>query len=46
MKRSFILAAPDSTAPDYVTFTRMLLARGTFNNVEVLKPETVKPDGA
>jgi methyl acetate hydrolase len=31
-----------STAPDYVTFTRMLLARGTFNGVEVLKPETVK----
>jgi methyl acetate hydrolase len=31
-----------STAPDYVTFTRMLLAGGTFNRVEVLKPETVK----
>jgi methyl acetate hydrolase len=31
-----------STAPDYVTFTRMLLAGGTFNSVEVLKPETVK----
>jgi methyl acetate hydrolase len=30
-----------STAPDYVTFTRMLLAGGTFNGVEVLKLETV-----
>jgi methyl acetate hydrolase len=31
-----------STAPDYVTFTRMLLAGGTFDGVEVLKPETVQ----
>ena len=31
-----------STAPDYVTFTRMLLAGGVFDGVEVLKPETVK----
>jgi methyl acetate hydrolase len=31
-----------STAPDYITFTRMLLAGGTFNGVEILKPETVK----
>jgi methyl acetate hydrolase len=31
-----------STAPDYITFTRMLLAGGTLNGVEVLKPETVK----
>jgi methyl acetate hydrolase len=31
-----------STAPDYVTFTRMLLAGGTFNGVEVLKPQTVE----
>jgi methyl acetate hydrolase len=31
-----------STAPDYVTFTRMLLAGGTFDGVQVLKPETVK----
>src|SRR3984957_17461178 len=31
-----------STAPDYVTFTRMLLAGGTLDGVEVLKPETVK----
>jgi methyl acetate hydrolase len=31
-----------STAPDYITFTRMLLAAGTYNGVEVLKPETVK----
>jgi methyl acetate hydrolase len=30
-----------STAPDYVTFTRMLLAGGTLDGVEVLKPETV-----
>jgi methyl acetate hydrolase len=28
-----------STAPDYISFTRMLLAGGTFNGVEVLKPE-------
>jgi len=31
-----------STAPDYITFTRMLLAGGTLDGVEVLKPETVK----
>jgi CubicO group peptidase (beta-lactamase class C family) len=31
-----------STAPDYVTFTRMLLAGGTLDGVEVLKPGTVK----
>jgi methyl acetate hydrolase len=31
-----------STAPDYITFTRMLLAGGTLNGVEVLKQETVK----
>jgi methyl acetate hydrolase len=31
-----------STAPDYLIFTRMLLASGTFNGVEVLKPETVE----
>ena len=31
-----------STAPDYVTFTRMLLGGGTLDGVEVLKPETVK----
>jgi methyl acetate hydrolase len=31
-----------STAPDYISFTRMLLGGGTFNGVEVLKPETVK----
>jgi CubicO group peptidase (beta-lactamase class C family) len=31
-----------STAPDYLIFTRMLLAGGTFNGVEVLKPETVE----
>ena len=31
-----------STAPDYLTFTRMLLAGGTIDGVEVLKPETVK----
>jgi methyl acetate hydrolase len=31
-----------STAPDYLTFTRMLLAGGTLDGVEVLKPETVK----
>ena len=31
-----------SSAPDYLTFTRMLLAGGTFDGVEVLKPETVK----
>jgi CubicO group peptidase (beta-lactamase class C family) len=31
-----------STAPDYVTFTRMLLAGGALEGVEVLKPETVK----
>src|SRR5215472_10931782 len=30
-----------STAPDYVTFTRMLLAGGTLAGIEVLKPETV-----
>jgi len=31
-----------STAPDYVTFTRMLLAGGTLDGIEVLKPETVE----
>jgi methyl acetate hydrolase len=31
-----------STAPDYLTFTRMLLAGGALDGVEVLKPETVK----
>jgi CubicO group peptidase (beta-lactamase class C family) len=31
-----------STAPDYLAFTRMLLAGGTLDGVEVLKPETVK----
>ena len=31
-----------STAPDYLTFTRMLLAGGTLDGVEVLKPETVR----
>ena len=31
-----------STAPDYVTFTRMLLAGGALDGVEVLKPETVE----
>jgi methyl acetate hydrolase len=31
-----------STAPDYLIFTRMLLAGGMFNGVEVLKPETVE----
>ena len=31
-----------STAPDYVAFTRMLLAGGMLDGVEVLKPETAK----
>jgi methyl acetate hydrolase len=31
-----------STAPDYIRFTRMLLAGGTLDDVEVLKQETVK----
>lgn len=31
-----------STAPDYLTFTRMLLAGGTLNGAQALKPETVK----
>ena len=31
-----------STAPDYLAFTRMLLAGGTLDGVEVLKQETVK----
>jgi len=31
-----------STAPDYLTFTRMLLAGGTLNGVQILKPETAK----
>ena len=31
-----------STAPDYLTFTRMLLAGGTLDGVKVLEPETVK----
>jgi methyl acetate hydrolase len=30
-----------STAPDYLAFTRMLLAGGTLDGVRVLKPETV-----
>jgi CubicO group peptidase (beta-lactamase class C family) len=29
------------TAADYLTFMQMLLHRGTFNGVQVLKPETV-----
>jgi methyl acetate hydrolase len=43
-KRSFILAAQGSSPPlpDYITFTRMLLAGGTLDGVEVLKPETVE----
>jgi methyl acetate hydrolase len=31
-----------STAPDYIVFTRMLLAGGTLDGVQVLKPETVE----
>ena len=31
-----------STAPDYLAFTRMLLAGGTTDGVQILKPETVK----
>jgi CubicO group peptidase (beta-lactamase class C family) len=31
-----------STAPDYLAFTRMLLAGGTLDGVQVFKPETVK----
>jgi CubicO group peptidase (beta-lactamase class C family) len=31
-----------STAPDYLAFTRMLLAGGTLDGVQVLKQETVK----
>ena len=31
-----------STAPDYLAFTRMLLAGGTLDGVRVLKQETVK----
>ena len=31
-----------STAPDYLAFTRMLLAGGTLDGVEALKQETVK----
>lgn len=31
-----------STASDYLAFTRMLLAGGTLDGAEVLKPETVK----
>jgi methyl acetate hydrolase len=31
-----------STAPDYLIFTRVLLAGGTFNGVEILKRETVQ----
>jgi methyl acetate hydrolase len=31
-----------STAPDYIAFARMLLAGGTLDGVQVLKPETVK----
>ena len=30
-----------STASDYLTFTRMLLAGGTFKRARILKPETV-----
>ena len=31
-----------STAPDYLAFTRMLLAGGTLDGEQVLKPETVR----
>jgi methyl acetate hydrolase len=31
-----------STAPDYLAFSRMLLAGGTSDGVQVLKPETVR----
>ena len=31
-----------STAPDYLAFTRTLLAGGTLDGVQVLKPETVE----
>jgi CubicO group peptidase (beta-lactamase class C family) len=30
-----------STAQDYLTFTQMLLHRGTFNGKQILRPETV-----
>src|SRR5262249_32136214 len=30
-----------STASDYLTFTRMLMAGGTFKRARILKPETV-----
>jgi methyl acetate hydrolase len=30
-----------STAPDYLTFVRMLLQDGSFNGTQILKPETV-----
>jgi methyl acetate hydrolase len=30
-----------STAPDYITFARMLLAGGTLDGVKILEPETV-----
>jgi CubicO group peptidase (beta-lactamase class C family) len=30
-----------STAPDYMIFLRMLLAGGSFNGAQILKPETV-----
>jgi methyl acetate hydrolase len=30
-----------STAPDYMTFLQMLLNDGTFNEAQLLKPETV-----
>ena len=30
-----------STAPDYLTFTRMLLHEGSLNGTRILKPETV-----
>ncbi len=31
-----------STGPDYLTFTRMLLAGGSLDGVQILKPKTVK----
>jgi methyl acetate hydrolase len=30
-----------STAPDYLTFVQMLLHEGTYNGVQILRPETV-----
>lgn len=34
-----------STGPDYLTFTRMLLGDGRFNDVEILRPQTVREMG-